>query len=256
MLTRIALLVAILAGLAVGGLNFTKIKEKVVTLQTHLKEQTQRADTAEHDRDQFHKDLDKTTAELKQTKTSLEATTTELNDTKKNLEKTATELATTKNTLEKTSEELKGTSQELSRFKGTGYTVEQIVAFGKENKRLTDSLAASDLENSLLNQKKKELENELKHYKEPETDIALPAKLKGKVLVADPKWNFVVLDLGAAQGVTKFCTLLVNRNGALVAKVQVTSVQQNQCIANVLPGWQLGEVLEGDSVIPANPSAS
>jgi len=74
--------------------------------------------------------------------------------------------------------------------------------------------------------------------------------------VADPKWNFVVLNLGQTQGVTPYCTLLVNRNGALVAKVQVTSVQQNQSIANVLPGWQLGEVLEGDSVIPANPSAS
>jgi len=124
MLTRIALIVAILAGLAVGGLNFTKIKEKVLTLQDNLKKQTERADTAEKDRDQFHKDLDKTTAELKQTKTTLEATTTELASTKKDLEKTATELATTKNTLEKTSEELKGTSQELSRFKGTGYTVE------------------------------------------------------------------------------------------------------------------------------------
>jgi len=256
MLTRIALIVAILAGLAVGGLNFTKIKEKVLTLQDNLKKQTERADTAEKDRDQFHKDLDKTTAELKQTKTTLEATTTELATTKKDLEKTATELATTKNTLEKTSEELKGTSQELSRFKGTGYTVEQIIAFGKENKRLTEALATSQFETTLLNQKKKELQNELDHYKHPDIEPPLPAKLIGKVLVADPKWNFVVLNLGQAQGVTPYCTLLVNRNGALVAKVQVTSVQQNQSIANVLPGWQLGEVLEGDSVIPANPSAS
>ena len=255
MLTRIALIVAILAGLAVGGLNFTKIKEKVLTLQDNLKKQTERADSAEKERDQYHKDLDKTTAELKQTKTTLEATTTELNTTKKDLEKTSSELATTKNTLEKTSEELKGTSQELSRFKGTGYTVEQIIAFGKENKRLTEALATSEFDNKLLNQKKKELENELTHYKHPDIEPVLDAKIKGKVLVADPKWNFVVLDLGQAQGVTKYCTLLVNRNGALVAKVQVTSVQQNQCIANVLPGWQLGEVLEGDSVIPANPAS-
>lgn len=255
MLTRIALIVAILAGLAVGGLNFTKIKEKIVTLQTHLAEQTQRADKAESERDKFHKDLDKTTAELKQTKTTLEATTTELNDTKKNLEKTSTELATTKTTLEKTSEELKGSQQELSTFKATGYTPTQILAFGKENKRLTEGLATSEGENRILNGKVRDLRNELAHYKQPDVEPAEPAKLIGKVLVADPKWNFVVLNLGEAQGVLNHYTFLVNRNGALVAKVQVTSVQKDQCIANVMPGWQLGEIIEGDSVIPANPSS-
>ena len=37
MLIRISLIVAILAGLAVGALNFTQVKNKVVTLQTNLK---------------------------------------------------------------------------------------------------------------------------------------------------------------------------------------------------------------------------
>jgi len=241
--------------LAVGVLNFTKIKEKVVTLQDNLKKQTERADSAEKERDGYHKDLDKTTAELKQTKTTLEATTTELATTKKDLDKTSTELTTTKNTLEKTSEELKDTQQQLASYKSTGYEPKTIIAFGKENKRLTDALATSEFDNRLLNQKKKELENELAYYKHPEIEPAMPAKLTGKVLVADPKWNFVVLNVGQAQGVLKHGTLLINRNGALVAKVKVTSVQQDQCIANVMPGWQLGEVLEGDLVIPANPSS-
>jgi hypothetical protein len=49
--------------------------------------------------------------------------------------------------------------------------------------------------------------------------------------------------------------LLVNRNGRLVAKVVVRSVQKDRCIANVLPGWELGEVMEGDLVIPAHPAS-
>src|SRR5436305_1272988 len=47
MLVRISLIVAILAGLAIGVLNFTQVKEKITTLQKEKKEQTDRAVTAE-----------------------------------------------------------------------------------------------------------------------------------------------------------------------------------------------------------------
>ena len=40
MLMRISLIVAIIAGLAVGGLNFVKVKEKITTLQTDLETET------------------------------------------------------------------------------------------------------------------------------------------------------------------------------------------------------------------------
>jgi len=40
MLIRISLILAIIAGLAVGVLNFTQIKDKITTLQKDLKEQT------------------------------------------------------------------------------------------------------------------------------------------------------------------------------------------------------------------------
>ena len=86
--------------------------------------------------------------------------------------------------------------------------------------------------------------------------ISLPAKLTGKVLVTDPKWNFVVLNVGEDQQVLKYAELLIHRNGALVARVKVTSVQKDRCVANVMPGGKLGDILEGDQVIPAYPSSS
>jgi hypothetical protein len=43
--------------------------------------------------------------------------------------------------------------------------------------------------------------------------------------------------------------LLVNRDGKLIAKVQVKSVQPDRSIANVLPGWKLSDVMEGDQVL-------
>jgi hypothetical protein len=255
MLIRISLIVAILAGLAVGGLNFVKVKEKITTLQTDLKQQTDGRLKAETELASTKKDLTKTTAELKQTKTELEATTAAK-------EKADAELAAQVKRTDKLTEDLTKTRQErddaqqqLEAYKITGVTPQQILAMNKEFKTLQDNLAVADTENKVLARKVKKLETELAVYKDKEFFVPLPASLKGKVLVADPKWNFVVLSIGEDQGVLERGELLVNRNGKLVAKVVVRSVQKDRCIANVLPGWELGEVMEGDLVIPAHPAS-
>src|SRR6266850_489176 len=73
--------------------------------------------------------------------------------------------------------------------------------------------------------------------------------------LSDPKWQFVVLNVGEDQGVLEHGELLINRDGKLVAKVKVSSVQKDRCVANVMPGWQIGEIFEGDLVIPAHPAS-
>ena len=75
MLIRISLIVAILGGLAVGTLNFVKVKEKITKLQADLDFQTKRAEKAETELASTKKDLDKTKTELTQTKAALETTT-------------------------------------------------------------------------------------------------------------------------------------------------------------------------------------
>ena len=89
-----------------------------------------------------------------------------------------------------------------------------------------------------------------------EHPVYLPRSLKCKVLVVDPKWHFVVLNVGEDQGVLESGELLINRHGRLIAKVRVVSVKKERCVADLMPGWQLGDVLEGDSAIPAHPSSS
>ena len=111
-------------------------------------------------------------------------------------------------------------------------------------------------EKKVLQRQLVRVQNELNVYRDPTHPVTLPATLIGKVLVADPKWDFVVLSVGEDQGAQEHGEMLVNRDGRLVAKIKITSVQKDRCIANVLPGWKLGEVLEGDQVIPAYPAQS
>jgi flagellar hook protein FlgE len=255
MLIRISLIVALIAGLVVGGLNFTKVKEKITTLQADLKQQTDGRIKAETELASTKKDLAKTTAELKQTKTELEATTAAK-------EKADAEVAAQTKRADKLTEDLTKTrgerdaaQQDLAAYKATGVSPQQILGMNKEFKTLQDNLAVAETENKVLARKLLKVETELARYVTPDRPVFLPAALKGKVLVADPKWNFVVLSVGENQGVLEFGELLINRNGKLVAKVVVRSVQKDRCVANVLPGWELGEVMEGDQVIPAHPSS-
>jgi len=43
--------------------------------------------------------------------------------------------------------------------------------------------------------------------------------------------------------------LLVSRNNKLVAKVRVARVEPERSVANIVAGWKLDQVLEGDRVI-------
>jgi myosin heavy subunit len=255
MLIRISLIIAILAGLAVSALNFTKIKEKVTTLQENLKTETAAHQKAETSLRATQKDLDKRTAELKVTQTTLTNKLEELDKSQQELAAKTKQADKLTEDLAKTKSERDTAQNELAAFRAAGMTPEQIVNAAKKIKGLDESLAGSQEENKLLGQNIKKLENRLAFYEGGDKPVLLPASLKGKVLVADPKWNFVVLNIGENQGILEHGELLVNRKGKLVAKIKISSVQKDRSVANVMPGWQLGEVMEGDLVIAANPAS-
>jgi hypothetical protein len=253
MLIRISLIVAILAGLAVGGLNFVKVKEKITTLQADRDNEKKMKEEAQTELASTKKELNSTTAKLKQTETELAATKEE-RDTAVNSLAEKTKLADKlKDDLDKTSKSLGESNAKLEAYRLAGLEPEQIVAIKKQFNGLQEEngLLARKIKDRDVNIKK--LENELAFYKTPDYVVPLPEGLKGKIVVTDPKWNFVIVDVGQDQDVLEQGELLVNRNGKLVAKIKVRSVQKDRSVANVLPGWQLGEIMEGDQVIPAHP---
>jgi hypothetical protein len=255
MLIRISLIVAIIAGLAAAGFNFVKVKEKITILQVNLKDQTDKRITAENDARKTHKELDVTKATLKQTEATLAATTEEKDKAVKEAQAQSQRADKLVLDVQKITKERDDAQGDLAAYRATGYNTTQILAFDKQYKNLQTNMWTVQEENKLLLKTKKKLETELALYKNEEFIVPLPAGLKGKVLVTDPKWNFVVLNVGEDQGILERGELLVNRNGKLVAKVMVRSVQKDRCVANVMQGWQIGEIIEGDLVIPAHPAS-
>jgi myosin heavy subunit len=256
MLIRISLILAIVAALAAGALNILQVKDKISTLTTDRNTQRDGRVMAEGERDKTKKELAKTQDTLKQT-------TQDLADTRSERDKAvATATAQIKRAdelsdkLAKTTQERDDAQTQLAAYKATGITADQV---GKLSRSLKDSQEALEIANEekiVLLHTITRLTNQLaKVMGTTEYVVKLRADLKGKILVVDPKWDFVVLNIGLDQGVLEDGELLVSREGKLVAKVVVRSVEKNRCIANVVPGWKLGEVIEGDEVSPAHPAS-
>src|SRR5205085_7792909 len=92
----------------------------------------------------------------------------------------------------------------------------------------------------------------LRIYEPEGSDPVVPLGTKGKVVAYDPKYEFVVLDIGSEQGLQENAKMLINRDGKLVTKVNVTHVEKNRAIANIMPEWKQDDVIEGDVAIGLN----
>ena len=127
---------------------------------------------------------------------------------------------------------------------------EQIKAALDSEKKLQAAVEALDEEKKVLQRKIKSLENQLEPYlaRGEEIPPAMPG-VKGKILVVDPKWNFVILDIGEKSGAQERGVLMVSRNAKLVGKVKIVSVSADRSVANIMPSWKLDELQEGDQVL-------
>lgn len=256
MLIRISLIIAIVAGLGVGVLNFVVVRDKITALQTDLANTKTTLATTQSDLVKTKKDLTKTSADLADTRKTLEATSAERDKAVADATLQIKRAGQLSDELAKTKKDRDDALADLAAYKITGLTAEDAMKLNTRLKQSEEGRAAVQLENKILNRKIERLSYELAKYQGSNIVVYLPASLNGKILVSDPKWDFVVLNIGEEQGVKTDGELLVNRAGKLVAKLIVRSIQKDRAIANVMPGWKLGEVLEGDQVIPAHPASS
>jgi hypothetical protein len=251
MLLRVCLIVAILAGLGVVLLSQLQLRPQIQTIIDQREENARQREDQRKRANKAEADLKNTREKLASTEKNLQETQTELTSTKTKLDNEQKRATSLQKDLDNTKALLTAKDQELSAWKAIGLSVEQVITLRDERNKLANNNEALLAENKLLGKQVRELQTQIDNLLgKGEEDPILPTNLRGKVVVVDPKWNFVVLDIGEADGVRTRGVLLVSRNSKLVAKVRVMSVQSNRSIANIIPGWKLGEVFEGDIVLP------
>ncbi len=73
--------------------------------------------------------------------------------------------------------------------------------------------------------------------------------LFGKVLIVNPEWNFVVLDIGSERGLVPAAEMLVHRSDRLIGRVRITSVDEEMAVAEIMGDWEERTIRSGDLVI-------
>jgi hypothetical protein len=251
MLLRIFLILAILAGIGVIAVSQFKVRPHIEGIIREREDNKDKWHKEETVRKQKEKELASTKTTLETTKKTLDETQTQLTSTKGQLDAEQKRANDLQGNLAKSRDELKGARQDLEAWRLLGIPVEQVRAVIISEKKMRVANEALEEEKKLISHKLELVQRELDGYKSPTEDPDLPTGLKGTVLVVDPKWNFVVLDIGEKQGVVPRGVLLVSRNSKLVGKVRIQSTQGDRSIANIMPGWKLGEIMEGDQVLYA-----
>ena len=252
---RISLIVAILAALGAGTLNVLQVRDHINTLIS--------------ERNDYHTQLTETQATLDTTKKDLAKTKSDLADTQQQLADAQTARKKAEDTaaaqikraddladkLTQATQDRDAAQADLAAYKATGKSPQEVLQLLALIKQDQDTINAINDEKRVLTRTVARLQNQINELIGPSYVVTLPANLKGSVVVVDPKWDFVVLNIGDEQGVLPDGELLVSRDGKLVAKIVVRTVEKNRCIANIMPGWKLGEVFEGDMVTPAHPAS-
>lgn len=249
MLQRICLILAILAGLGIIAVTQFKVRPHIQGI-IDVRDTNKKGWDKELARaNKLDKDLTAKKNELAETQTKLTEAEGQRDAARSQFaaeQKRANDLS--KN-LEKKTQDLKVAEQELNAWLGTGLTPDKVAAMKTDNEKLLKAQEALNEENKVVVAELDKTKKMLRAVTNPEVDgLPLPAGTKGKVLVVDPKWDFVVINLGEKDLMVPEGVLMVQRNGKLIGKVRITEVRADRSIANIIPGWKLDEPMEGDMV--------
>lgn len=248
MALRISLILAVLAGLGVIGVSQFVLRPQIEQIITTRDDNKKGWDDAESRFRKKSKELSETQTRLTSTEKTLEETKTQLGAMTAKAESQEKRANGLDQTLAQTRQTLKTAQDKLEQWRQTALEPDQVKALIASEKKLQGDKAALIDENAVLAKTVAQKQAELDTFRGKSDDPFVPREVRGKVTVVDPKWDFVVLDVGSGKGIPEKGVLLVSRNGELVAKVRVMSVEDQRSIANVMPGWKLKDIMEGDAV--------
>jgi hypothetical protein len=252
MFLRILLALAIAMGGASIAVSFLKVKPRIEKAEKGEKDNMQKyqAEVAAKGR---------VVAELNTTKQTLETTQNELTTTKTSLaaKTTEAEAATAKaagleGELAKSKAETQKVIAASKDFFDFGKSVPEIKTTYANLEQRTKERDVFSSENKILQVQVNKLENRIREIDKNSVlapAVRLPLGLSGKVTSVDPRYEFVIITVGARQGAKVDGEMMVTRGGELIGKVRIATVETDYSVANVIQAWKKKDVVEGDTVV-------
>lgn len=254
---RLILFAVILAGVGVLAVSETKVKPLLEELKAKEKKvagelgkekdehakQKSRAMAAEQERDAGKADLETAKKSEDDAKKAADAE-----------RQKAVAAAQETNKAKQETEAIKVQSAEYFDLAKLGLNPPKIRQINEDLPKATNELSLLKVEQRLAQVQALKDKGELNALLNPKGGVALPAGLAGKVSAVDPKWDFVVLNIGANHGLLKNGEMTISRGGKLIARVKLHKVETDYAIANVMAGFKKNDIQEGDDIL--TPSAT
>ena len=245
---RIFLIIAIVLGLAAVGIDYVVRDRMLQTIDERNDFQTKFNNETKAKNEALAK-LKKTETELAETKTKLTQTEGELTAANAKVTDLESQNADLTANLNRTKGERDTAQQDLDKWRQLGVTPEQVKGIIADLAKTRQQRDAYLAENKVITHDRDTWKDRYQAIVGQNDTVVEPPGLIGKILDVDPKYGFVVLNIGSDSGVLERGELMVNHLGRLVGKVRIISVEKNRSIANILPTWTRGDINEECRVI-------
>ena len=200
---RISLLIAVVAGIGVLAISQLKVAKDIEELRTNLKTTQDNLETSKSAEQKAKREARDATAAADKAKKELDTTKTDLANAAEKADQQEKRANDFEGRLNRTLQERNDAQAELARWKAINRSVEEILTLVGENKKLIAERDVSLAENKVLGRTIGILKSELNLLKGETVKVELPISLKGKVIAVDPKYEFIVLDIGEKDGVLR-----------------------------------------------------
>ena len=247
---RVALILAALAAAGSLVLSFTVTKPKIETLTGENKSLGEQLAASDSAKTEAEKKAKAATAAAEKTAAELATTRKDLEDASAQATQQRTRADKYFGDFNKATADKNAAQEQLARWSALRIEPDQVIALQNDLKSTREKAAALSDQEKILTRNISNLKNKLSKYEDEAQVVEMPG-LKGTVVAVDPKWDFVILDVGTTQGAKAGGQLLVRRGDKLVGKIRIISVEDSRSVANVISGWKQGDVAvaAGDVVL-------
>ena len=250
-LTRIFLVLAILAGGAALYFVNTKIPENIARKDKTIADGAEALVRKESDRKKLADDLAATKDELEKSSADNVRMKAEVEDAKKKEADAATKVAKAEADAAKALAAVQKAKDENKELTDIGKSASEIRKAFVDQAKTREEKMIAESERKLLYDQYARLTTELANSKGFDNKVRLPPGLKGLVTVVDPKWAFVIVNVGGNQGVLPGGEMIVHRDERMLGRIKITKVEPNYSFGNISLALKKDEITEGDAVASA-----
>lgn len=219
---------------ALGFLNRGKIQEAQSQLESQtaaLNAKNSALSKAQGDLKKAQEDLTTATSSDEEKAAKLAQIQTELDKAKDDASKATADATAKADEIAKLNADIAEKQKLIDEGAGTGPTTPNPSA------ELTNQLQEQQALVAKLEKEVDSKNQELSTFRQAEENrkqSIMKAGLEGQILAVNNAWNFVILDLGARNGVVNNAEMIVKRGPEMVGKVRITKVNNTSAVADIV----------------------